>query len=510
MTQHRILYDIAIFFSAAGALTLEIVAGRLLAPYVGMSLYSWTAIIAVVLAGLSVGHWIGGRMAGADVDFMRGAARLAIALALAAVSSLATLVLIRLLSGPVLGGGGPSIPALVALTALVFMPPSLFAGIVSPLAAKLAIDEAPDATGQVLGRLYALGAVGSIGGTLATGYVFLSWIGSTGTVLAVAAVYAALAAAFALLGRRSIVAPVAILLAGGTGLWIAGQRLQAFTPACDVESNYYCIRIVDFTAETGRPSALLVLDHLGHGINDRDQPRLLYSPYIHLVDEVVRRRFDGTPINAFFIGGGGYTLPRAWLQDDRAAEVIVAEIDPDVTRIARDRLWLADSPRLEVQHLDARVALRALPETPRFDVIFGDAFHDISIPQHLVTDEFHREIAARLRPGGLYAINVIESRRGPAFLFSLVRTLRRRFAAVEIWLDLDEFSSAGRVTYLVLASDTPSPSDRIRSGYGFDRVWLRLPDSELAGVSDALLLTDDFAPVDRLMAHLLLQPELAR
>ena len=45
---------------SAASMALEIVAGRALAPYVGMSLYSWTIIIAVVLAGLSLGHWLGG------------------------------------------------------------------------------------------------------------------------------------------------------------------------------------------------------------------------------------------------------------------------------------------------------------------------------------------------------------------------------------------------------------------------------------------------------------------
>ena len=50
---------------AAASLVVEIVAGRLLAPYLGMSLYTWTAVIAVVLAGFSVGHWAGGWIAAA-------------------------------------------------------------------------------------------------------------------------------------------------------------------------------------------------------------------------------------------------------------------------------------------------------------------------------------------------------------------------------------------------------------------------------------------------------------
>ena len=48
---------------SAASLVVEIVAGRMLAPYLGMSLYSWTSVIAVVLAGFSAGHWVGGRIA---------------------------------------------------------------------------------------------------------------------------------------------------------------------------------------------------------------------------------------------------------------------------------------------------------------------------------------------------------------------------------------------------------------------------------------------------------------
>ena len=88
-------YGLTMVLTSAGGLVLEIVAGRLLAPYVGMSLYTWTAIIAVVLAGLSLGHWIGGVLAAPDVDTQAGARRVAQALALAAVSSLASLVLLR-------------------------------------------------------------------------------------------------------------------------------------------------------------------------------------------------------------------------------------------------------------------------------------------------------------------------------------------------------------------------------------------------------------------------------
>ena len=117
-------YSSALFLSSACGLIIEIVAGRLIAPYVGMSLYTWTAIIAVVLAGLSAGHWIGGRLAAPHVDAVKGARRLAISLGLAALSSLASLVLLRIIAAPLLSFDFSPILTIVSLTFALFFLPS--------------------------------------------------------------------------------------------------------------------------------------------------------------------------------------------------------------------------------------------------------------------------------------------------------------------------------------------------------------------------------------------------
>jgi len=492
---------------------LEIVAGRLIAPYVGISLYTWTAIIAVVLAGFSIGHWIGGRLAGPDCDPVRGARRLALALGLAAVTTLACLPLLRFVAGWVLSSGTGPVGAVLVLTGALFLLPSLFVGIVSPVLTKLALDAAAGREGRVLGSMYALGAVGSIAGTLASGYLFISWIGSTGTVIAVSALFALLAVGFAWQARRA----VALAAAAGTGLAVvvaAGLPLGAFTSPCTVESDYYCIRIDDAAAMTGRPSAVMALDHLVHSVNDRDDPTLLFSPYVHLVDEIAGERLSAARLRqgaAFFVGGGAYTLPRAWLAAYPAMTLTVAEIDPAVTRAARDAMWLTADPRLQIHHGDARAVLQALPRAPAFDIVFGDAFHDISVPPHLVTREFAGEIAARLRPGGFYAVNVVDggAQITPLFLFSVVRTLATVFTDVEIWIDRDEARSP-RLTYLVVAGDGPTPVGRIAARRGYGRTWVRWRGGELKAHLDAasaLVLDDDFAPVDRLMTPVLGAPE---
>lgn len=504
-------YAFVVFLSSACGLVIEIVAGRLIAPYVGMSLYTWTAIIAVVLAGFSAGHWIGGVLAGPGVDAREGGKRVAWALALAAVSSLASLVLLRLVSGALLGGGLSPISAIVLLTGALFFLPSLFVGIVSPILTKIAVETGSHGPGRIIGRMYAVGALGSIAGTLAAGYLFISWIGSSGTIITVAAVYAALALAFALRLRMGWGLVVAMTIAGGGFLWW-GQRVAAFQSPCQVESDYFCIRIEDYSQDDERPVRIMVLDHLVHSINDRNDPGLLHSPYIHLVDEAAAVRFGPrSPVTAFFIGGGGYTLPRAWAAARPGSDLVVAEIDPSVTAAAKDNMWFdAAAAGLTVLHQDARVALQGLKPGPRFDVVFGDAFRDIAVPTHLVTREFHREIKARLKADGFYVVNVVDLGGDPRFLTSLVKTLGLDFAAVEVWQTVDEIDESGRVTFVVIASARPTPVSRIEARRGLWRVWARWSKAALGrrlAQADVPVLTDDFAPVDRLMSKLLLAPK---
>jgi predicted membrane-bound spermidine synthase len=499
-------YGAALFVAAAGSLVLEIVGARLLAPYVGVSLYTWTSIIAVVLTGLSIGHWIGGHVAERDVRACRRA--LVWAFLLAALTAVGSLVLLRVLSGPVLSAGLGPVTSIVVLSAALFLLPVLFAGIVSPVLTRLALDEAPRSRGRVLGQMYALGALGSIGGTLAAGFLFISWIGSTGTVMTVAGCYALTAGLFVLASgaptRRGLLAGVAAA-ALAVAIAVGGASVRAFQSPCLTESDYYCIRVVDFTFEAGRPSALLVLDHLGHGINDRDDPALLFSSYVELTDRLFQERLGRTGgFEAYFIGGGAYTLPRAWMAAHPEASLLVAEIDPAVTQVAREHLWLAPAGKVRVLHQDGRTALQELPAEPLFDAVLGDAFHDITVPPHLVTVEFAREIARRLRPAGTYALNVVDAVRAPRFLFAVVKTLRPVFAAVEVWADADQLAAGGRTTFVVAAGDRATPVGRLASPRDETRLWLRWPGEDLAAriaASGVPVLSDDYAPVDRLLRN---------
>ena len=184
-----------VFAASASTLVLEIVGGRALAPAVGVSLYTWTTIIGVVLSGVALGSWLGGalarRVASAPVlaTLMVGAAA-SVALVPVAAGSLDTATL---------AGAGPLVRA-VALFGAFFLLPSALLGAITPLVAQLVVGD-PQQAGAVVGRLGAVAAAGSIAGTFLAGFVLVPAFGTRAILFGVAACLVGLAALTGAAGR---------------------------------------------------------------------------------------------------------------------------------------------------------------------------------------------------------------------------------------------------------------------------------------------------------------------
>ena len=205
-----------------------------------------------------------------------------------------------------------------------------------------------------------------------------------------------------------------------------------------------------------------------------------------------------TPFRVFFIGGGAYTLPRAWAAARPDARLTVAEIDPFVTQTAISELWLETGPRITPFHRDARVALASEPER-HFDVIVGDAFHDIVIPPHLVTAEFFQLTASRLKADGIYLMNVVDDRDRPRLALSIRRAMMPAFSHVEVWRSNQ---TGERATFTLAGLAKPTPYADLPSGASPGVRFRPIPRDRLDALAADLqpvLLTDDYAPVDRLI-----------
>ncbi|NEX15049.1 MAG: hypothetical protein C1943_00050 [Halochromatium sp.] len=491
-------YGTTVFLSSALLLVLEIVAGRLAAPYVGVSLYTWTSIIGVILAGLSLGNWLGGLWAD------RGGSGRSAGLVLlgAGIYCLLSLLMLDQLGVALQQGGISLLSASFGFAAALFFVPAALIGVVTPLLTTLALH-LDSRAGHVVGRMHALAAVGSILGTFAAGWILVQWLGSRMVVLVCGLLLIALAVPFLRSLHRAlwVLVGLLVLLSGGLGL------RSALAGSCDRESSYFCLRVVDQTALAPFGEARgLVLDHLLHGINHRQDPALLIAPYVHAIDELAYAQFGSAYAEGmrwFFAGGGAYSQPRALTTLSPDSEILVAELDPQVTLLAIESLFL-EPEKMEIIHRDARLALQDQPPHS-FDVIVGDVFQDVAIPQHLVTREFAALVRERLTPDGLYLMNVVDSFPDPRLIKAITKTLQTEFAQVDLWMQ--GVPENPRVTFVVTATNAERLPKTVQSRTGPARSWSRMTEDILAfgTAPDALpVLTDDYAPIERLIADLLI------
>ena len=267
---------------------------------------------------------------------------------------------------------------------------------------------------------------------------------------------------------------------------------MAIGSPCDAESDYHCAVVA---ADPARPSGrTLILDDLRHSYVDLDDLGHLEFDYTRWMGDAIDALPAG-PLDAVYLGGGGYTLPRYVATVRPGSRARVLEVDGELVKLARRRLALRTGPALRVRVGDARVTLRDEP-TDSADVVVGDAFGSRSLPWHLATAEFAREIRRVLRPGGLYALNLID--QGDLRLMRAeAATLLEVFADVRLVAHVRRRRRGAGGNVVFLASDRPlapqiaSSSRRART---FDRGAVR----RIAG--DADVLRDDDAPADQLIS----------
>jgi spermidine synthase len=461
-----------VFATSGLVLVLEIIAARLVAPYVGISLESFTAIIGTVLAGIAAGAAIGGRLADSN-DPARLIGPIIVA---GGVLSWLSVPIVRSL-GPSMDSSAAST---VVLVAAAFLLPAAVVSAVGPMVAKLTLGSV-DETGTVVGGLSAAGTAGALAGTFLTGFVLVAVLPIRAIVFLIGAVLVVIGVAVAWWLRRD--RPT---LPGAAAAVLALVALFGTSSICDHETEYYCVRI---EAEPGEPRhRSLWLDQLRHGFVDLDDPTHHDIRYVRLLAAVVDTLAPG-PIDALHIGGAAFTIPRYVEATRPGSDQLVFEIDRELVDIAERELGLTLDDRLRVRVGDARLAFRDLDDD-RYDLIVGDAFGSEAVPWHLTTVEVVAELDRLLRDGGIYAVNLIDGPDG-RFAAAQAATLAEHFDHVAV---IDP-SAAGELPELfnriVLASNEPLVEPR------FDPADGRFVAGDPWG--DGRVLTDDFAPVDQLI-----------
>jgi len=477
-----------VFLASAAVLVLEIVGLRLIAPYIGITLETSSAIIGVALAAIAAGAWTGGRLAD-ETDPRR---RLGLLLITGGALMMLVPPVVARAGQELTGAGAGGVLLLAALA--VFFPAAVLSAI-PPMVVKLQLASL-SRTGTVVGRLSGVGTMGAIAGTFLTGFVLVTLVPSSIILVGTGGVLLLTGAALSLYlrargtDRRAAAATLAVgVLAAG--LTVFGSRL------CDVETSYHCARVV---SDPERPTGqLLLLDTLRHSYVDAEDSSYLefnYTTAIASVADVIAP--TGETLATLHIGGGGLTLPRYLAATRPGGRNVVLEVDPGVAAIALG-LQPPTDPDLDLRVVDGRVGL-GQHDDDAFDLVVGDAFGGLSVPWHLTTQETAQEVRRTLRPDGVYALNVIDY--PPAdFARAEMATLMSVFDHVAV------IGTAGAVdlstggNYVIVASDRELPLPAVEQRLSERGSLLRIRSGadlrQLVG--DSTVLTDDYAPVDQLL-----------
>lgn len=481
---------VVVSISGGAVLAVEILGTRILGPFYGMGLFLWSALISVTLAALAAGYALGGRWA----DRGPQPARLALLLAGAGLWLLA----VPWLRHPLLElTSGLGLRAAVLITStLLFFPPLMLLGMVSPYAIRLRAQRLEE-VGRTAGDLYAVSTIASVVAAVATGFWLIPALGVARLTSAIAlALFGAAAIAWlAARGARSPALATALVAAAAlAALSMArpqGSAGEGLVFAA--ESPYAEIRVLDVD-----DVRYLLIDGGVHTAMEKSTDRPLH-PYV-VVSELAHDLFPA-PGRMLLVGLGGGAAANAFSW--RGWEVDAVEIDPLVVEVARDHFGFRET-QTPVARMDGRRYLSLVDD--RRELIYFDAYGSSAIPFHLITDETFALAKSKLAAGGVLLLNVESVGWDHVLVRSVAATLRRHFSHVVALPIAEPPTRRGNV--ILLAADRPleipdavvgDPLAVIDDEYEHWRVLQRIHawDHRFEPQTDgARVLTDDLNPVD--------------
>jgi spermidine synthase len=490
-----------LFVVGAGSLGAEIAAVRLLAPYFGASTIVWANTIGVVLVALSLGYWLGGRLADRH-PHLRG-------LCLLALTAASLLALVPFAADPLLDvavnalddvSAGAFVGSLLAVLVLVAVP-VLLLGAVSPYALRLAVSKVEEA-GTVAGRLYAVSTAGSLAGTLLSALLLIPLVGTRRTFL-IFALAIALVAVWGLRPvRRWALAPAGIAALIALPIGTLKAEADSGKVIYEAETEYQYARVVE------RDDGVRLLE-LNEGVaqhsfcaaecdagpaGPRDPRSVLTHDYWdgHLVLGFLAA--EQRPRRIAILGNAAGTTSRAYEEFFPRTRVDGVEIDPELSEIGR-RFFDMNNPRLHLYHEDARPFMRRTDAV--YDQISLDTYRQPYIPFYLTTREFFETVRERLRPAGALIINVGHPEGEDGLEKALSATLAEVFPHVA----RDPIESTN--TLLVASRVRLSPA-RLRRAAGdlpaaLRPIALRAAREVEPPLQGGQVYTDDRAPVEWLI-----------
>lgn len=513
-----VIPNATVFVGSLCIMALELTAGRLIAGFLGFSIYTWTSVIGVVLAGIAIGNYIGGRLA----DKYQPQPILVVLFFSAAIGCI-IIPFLNQAVGNMLLYVSLYWPAKILLhVTAIFLLPSALLGMISPVVAKWALDQGLR-VGRTIGDVYAWSAVGSIAGTFLTGFFLIPFIGTSAIIGSIAGVLACLGLIFYIKGKAAPSAfgfAFALLICAivGSQVWSmtttrSSMAFSEINPELlyEQESQYSYIRVETIPGDPDM--RLLRLDSLEHSKVNLNDPTDLSSSHQYGYIKFYGAMTDLLAgekeyLRTYFLGGGGYVMPRYVAKKWPKSYIEVAEIDPAVTETAIKELGLSSDHSMNIAHMDVRNHIDDLLRQRReggnvgdFDLIYGDTFNDVTVPFQLTTLEFNKKLSQLLAPGGVYMLNLVDAMDSGKFVGATINTLKQTFPYIKVFSATEGRSMGGDWnTFILVCSLNPLDLEFLNlRGLSINRLDTAQTE-QLVKFSKGMILTDNYVPVDYLLS----------
>jgi len=488
---------LVVFVTGACILVIELAALRVLTPFFGNTIFSATSVITTILLSLSVGYYIGGRISDKHPKEHLFYLIILSSGILVLLMYILILILIPSIAYSLSITTGPLIVSLI-----LFLVPSLLLGMLSPYVITLQKIKSPkDGIGKVSGNVFFVSTLGSICGSLLTGFYLIPHFGAKQIILATGFVLIAVGGVGYFIKGKNTPLQIIVIVVSVLALSINSLSSSSRNIIYSKDGFYTNLRIVDLTLDD-RPARVFLQDSsFASGMYlDGDDLAFEYLRYYELY-KLTMEDLE----NVYIIGAGTYSLPKAFVNENDRVIVDVVDIEPGLEELAKKYFDLPDNDRIVTHITDGR---RYLYDSDKsYDVIFGDVYFSLySIPSQFTTVEFFELARSKMSDEGMIVINVIGSldEKKNEFLLSEMKTFAEVFPN-NLFFATEDLVSEGPQNFVFVGSRSEKNLKDLWSDSQFDSLagdLLEISDEKL---DDYLTLTDNFAPVDYMNAKILMQ-----
>lgn len=482
----KYIIEITVFICGALGMILELIAARVLSPYIGSSNLIWTTIIGIMLTSMSIGYLVGGKLADKNPNMNILSILILIGSFFVSLIPIFETILVKVLAQEL----NNLVLTAIITSISVFGIPSFILATISPFAVKIK-DKEHENIGKTSGKISSLSTIGSILGTFLAGFVLIPNLGVRTIILISAIVLFILSIVIYSNKNIKYFVGMGIALIALIGMNFYGKLLfEKYNPEIikDIDSQYSRIWIKEVKKDQISYKTMQVDTGLESYINQNtNQMGSKYLYYYNLFDY-----YNKDAKSALIIGGAAYTYPTYYLNTYENNTIDVSEIDEKMTQLAIEQFGLdINNQRLKIYHQDGRSFLNYTKN--KYDTILIDAFKGVNAPFELTTYEALTNAKERLNDNGMVITNVISSLNGEKsnFIKYEYATYKKVFKDVKVFRVSDSIDEQQNQNLILIGfkGNTNINSDKYE-------VYKQLLDSEIIDFkSDKDIVTDDYAPI---------------